>query len=138
MGRPLTSIQKNVKKAGANIPTHVLTMMKRLHPTVEILWANQVKRWALVQTLRGNSQLIRFLDRRGRYLHPNLVNTVYYLNSIHPAKLRSKYAQERFLKALDTSSIAERVARSSALRIADGSKEMFKLMTGKRTFSMRP
>lgn len=118
-----------VKKAGFQVPQVVLRHMRRMHPSVEILWSPQAKKYCMVQTVCGVSQMICSIKGT-----PNLANTVYYLNSIHPSRFASKYARERLLASMDESEQAARVARRAKDQIRDGSSELFNQLTGRKVF----
>lgn len=105
-----------------------------LHPTVDILWEARARQWALVQTIGGVSQLVRFL---GPGTMPTLANTVYYLNSIHPARLASQYEQERFLEKLDRNVLAESARRSAQDAIREGSSDLYDRLTNRRVIPVR-
>jgi len=116
------------------VPQHVRRMLARLHPTVEILWENTAMRWAIVQTVGGISQLVRFL---GEQESPTLANTVYYLTSIHPSRFLSKAAQDRFLASMDESEQARDAARRSQDAVHAGSSDLYDQMRGRRVLTLK-
>lgn len=134
MGRLRKSRRYYVRKAGGQVPRHVTAAMQRLHPTVDILWESVARRWAMVQTIGGISQLVRFLGERET---PTLANTVYYLNSIHPSRLKSKWAQERFLAQMDENPLAKDAQRRSADAIRVGSSDLYDQMRNRKVFAIR-
>ena len=67
-----------VRKAGQQVPNAVTRLMKTRHPTVEIMWEDGMKRWCLVQTIKGVSMLITMLGSPTKFASPTLQNTVYY------------------------------------------------------------
>lgn len=90
------------RKAGNRPPASVVEALRRRFPQVGLLWATDVKRWALVQFRKGRPpHLISVLrGRDGRYLAPTVANTVNYLWAIHPSRYTG-WAGVRFLDQLD-------------------------------------
>ncbi len=123
--------RKYVKKAGHQIPKHVTRQMRRLHPTVDILWSEQLKRWCLVQTVDGRAHLITTIHDKNRFAMPTLANTVYYLNLCHPSRLRSAIARERFLQKLDENIEHEVIKKNSSDRIREGSNALWNRLTNR-------
>lgn len=126
-----------VKKAGWQVPRHILDMLAMRHPTVEILWEARVKRWALVQTIGGITQLLRFL-RHGE--SPTLANTVYHVDSLQRDlySLRTKWGQERFLQKMDANPAAIAAERRARDAIRVGSSDLYDQMTNRRVIAVRP
>lgn len=123
-----------VKKAGLQVPGHVLRLMQKLHPTVDILWAWKDQCFCLVQNVRGVQKVIRRLNPKHGI---TLSNTVYALNKMHPSHFQSHWARERFLRQLDDNPEVERVRRNSRGMIAEGSKDLFNAIN-RRVVVTRP
>lgn len=120
-----------VRKAGLQVPSHVLSMLARRHPTVSVLWDRTHKCFCLVQTVGGRAHFIRPLQGR-----PTLANTTYYLDSIHPRNFTGKYARERFLKGLDQNDRLEASTKRAKDQLREGHSEMFNQLTKRRVFSL--
>lgn len=134
MGRLRNSRRYFVKKAGFQVPRHVERLLKQRHPTVDILWEAKTRAWAIVQTIGGISMLVRFLSPGEQ---PTLANTVYYLDSIHPNRLRSKAAQERFLAKLDENPAAADAKRRAQDAVRVGSSDLYDRLTGRKVITLR-
>lgn len=134
MGRLKNSRRYYVRKAGTQIPAHVQRLLKMLHPTVDILWEARARQWAIVQTIGGISQLVRCL---GPGVMPTLANTVYYLNSIHPARLVSESAKARFLESLDSNPLADAARKSAQDAVREGSSDLYDRLTNRRVIPIR-
>ena len=117
------------RKAGDQVPKHITRLMRMRHPTVSILWDNANKKWCLVQNCRGQTHFITFLAQG-----VTLANTVYYLDSIHPTRLSSKWARERFLADLDKNATAAAVSNVARDMVRDGSSDLFNALTNRKVF----
>lgn len=129
--------RKFVRKSGYQVPDAIQKLMRARHPTVAILWEATAKRWCLVQTVRGISSLIRFLGTADKYEPPTISNTVYYLDSIHPSRFRSKFSKERFLSSLDRSKEMLEAQKRAQNQITEGSKDAYNAFTKRLVLTMR-
>lgn len=137
MDRLRHSRRHYVKKAGWQIPKHILDMLAQRHPTVEILWEARVQRWAIVQTIGGVSQLLRCLPHGEP---PSLQNTVYYCDQMQRDlySLRTKWGQERFLQKLDDNPRVLAAEKRAKDAIREGSGDLYDRMTGRKVIAVRP
>lgn len=125
------------RKAGQQPPAMVLELLSKRHPTVSLLWETKANRWCLVQTIRGKSQLICFLGNSRRYEAPTLKNTVYYLDSIHPSKLSSKAAIDKFIEKMDNPDEVAAAQKRARDRIRQGSNDLWNALNNRRVIPVR-
>lgn len=133
----LTGKRQFVRKVGQQVPESITRLMRSRHPTVELMWEANAMRWCLTQTVRAQTFLITILHKRGAYVPPTLANTVYYLDAIHPSRFASDSAKKKLLEGLDQSDEADSVEQRSRDQIAEGSKDIFDLMTHKKQFRIQ-
>lgn len=125
------------RKCGAQVPDMVADLLAQRHPTVSILWERQIERWCLVQIQNGETHLIAILGDQSRYEAPTISNTVYYLDKIHPSKIRSEFAKQKFLEGLDRSDEMKGVQKRAGEQISDGSKDLFNALTNRKILTIR-
>lgn len=129
--RKLPTINRG--KVGHLPARQVVDTLRQRHPNVRLMWAENIKRWCLVQVDRDPVFLLRVLqDKRGRFMHPNLSNSVYLLDRMHPRNFRHFFQQDRFLKSIDDVKENRDVERRSRDAIREGSSELFKAMTSRK------
>jgi hypothetical protein len=122
--------RKWTRKAGGQVPRHVLRLMAQMHPTVEILWHTHHNRWCLVQNVRGQQVLIRVLGGKV-FESPTIANTVHFLNAAHPCHFSSKWDQERLFNQMDEAKEAVAIKRRSRDQIREGSKDLFNALNNR-------
>lgn len=127
-----------VRKAGAQIPEHVLEAMERRHPNVRILWDWRANLWCLVQSVRGKEVLIRYCGSQKRPEAPTLANTVYVLDRSHPSNFASAKEREKLLAGVDANPGLVAAQKRSQVAIADGSRDMFNALNRRVVRTVRP
>jgi hypothetical protein len=117
------------KKVGYRPSAFVLRELARKHPTVRLMWEKNYRRWVITERFGGRINVLYALaDKDGGYVRPTIANTVHYLDSIDPRKLKSKYAINEFLQGLeDTDTAAKRlVDEKHHDRVQEGHDRMFR------------
>lgn len=80
--------QYTIRKAGYRPSGRLMDMLRRRHPTVRLMWASDIERWALVQVDGETPHLIVVL--RGpddEYVAPDYENTIELLDRISPYEI---------------------------------------------------
>lgn len=74
-----------IRKAGYRPPADLLERLHRRHPTVRLMWADGIERWALVQVDLEEPHLITILrGPDGECVVPDYENTIELLDRISP------------------------------------------------------
>jgi len=117
------------KKVGSKPSHRVMATLRKRHPAVELRWAENIRRWVLVQVMPAPMTLIRCVTSdgspKGKYETPTLANSVYLLDRMHPRNFNSAYKIQRFLNRIDSSPQVAAMDKENAQRIRDGSSELF-------------
>lgn len=97
-------IQTTSRKAGAQVPEHVLAAIARRFPDVRLMWENVQHRWVLVQVRPGERPWpIRVLrGKSGEYVAPTLANTLHVLEAAHYSHIAGPLAQQRLEAQMDS------------------------------------
>jgi hypothetical protein len=127
-----------VRKAGGQVPPHVLEAMERRHPNVAILWDHQANRWALVQNCRGIQFFIRHLGDKRHFEPPTLFNTVNFLDRSHPSNFASRKAQDDLLSKIDENPGLTAAKKRSSDAIREGSSDLFNAINRRVLRPVRP
>lgn len=115
-------------KTGYRPPHDLVTMLEQTFPTVTLAWAPDIERWSLWDQNGGELQLICALtEPDGSYAHPNLDNTVHFLQEHSLAGIESVHEMMEFLGELDAkgdAGVAEQ-ERQSNEAIHEGSERLY-------------
>jgi len=88
------------RHVGAKPHPQLMERIKRLHPTVDLMWVPQVQRWALVQTDQAELHFMGLIQGpRGEYRHPDLT-ILDHLERMRPSNFQNQWAVDRFLDSL--------------------------------------
>jgi hypothetical protein len=84
---------------GYRPPPHLLARIKRFHPTVDLLWEPNRKRWVLAQTDQAQVHVITVLQGpSGEFVAPNLENTLGMLDRSSSVNFANRWAVDRWLR----------------------------------------
>jgi len=129
------------RKAGMQVPQHVTDLLHRLHPTVQVLWHTNRRRWCMVGFDKGGSYLICMIEGRDKsYAVPSIANTVSVLNRLHWRHIATAAAKQRLEADLDSRILkdAMRKKREKSDQIREGSIALFNKMTNRVVAPVRP
>lgn len=98
-----------------NVPELIQEALALRHPFVSCLWEASRQRYILVYRRDGKAAILRVLEtEEGHFLHPDLWNTVVWLNERDCAWMDNYARRERFLKMLDqTQEKQEQIKRAN-------------------------
>jgi hypothetical protein len=103
------------RRAGLRPRPALLAKIKRLHPTVDLVFEENSGRWILVQMDQVPIHVITVLrGSRGEYVEPNVGNTISVLDRSSPSNFHNRFSVDRWIEDNLTEEVSDPAAEARA------------------------